>query len=108
MRSKRILAVLAAALLALSSYVPVAAAKKDNVMADATYVSDFNLSKSFNKDENGKPAGPAKLIDGKYGVGPANTGDNMNAKLEDKYAYHTADGVEDYHGTYLWGYIITL
>ena len=108
MQVKRIFAAFAAALLVLSAYVPVAAASKKNVMADATHVSDFNLSKSFNKDENGRPAGPAKLIDGKYGVGPANTGDNMNAKLVDKYAYHTADGVEDYHGTYLWGITFAL
>ena len=102
MQVKRIFAALAAAVLVLSAYVPVAAASKENVMADATYVGNFNIS-SFNKDWRGKPANPTKLIDGKYGVGPSNTDDNMNGKMKDKYAYHTADGVEDYHGTYLWG-----
>lgn len=102
MRAKKCLAVLAAAMLVWSSYVPVAAAKKDNVMRDAAYVGNFNIL-SFNKDQDGKPADPTKLIDGKYGVGPSNTDDNMNGRLKDAYAYHTADGVEDYHGDYLWG-----
>ena len=71
MQVKRIFAALAAAVLVLTAYVPVAAASKENVMADATYVGNFNIL-SFNKDWRGKPANPTKLIDGKYGVGPSN------------------------------------
>ena len=109
MQAKRIFAALAAVVLVLSAYVPAAAASKQNVMADAAYVGDFNLNtNNFKKAEDGSLSDPTKLIDGKYGVGPSNTGDNMNVKLKDKYAYHTADGVEDYHGVYLWGVIFEL
>ena len=57
MQVKRIFAALAAAVLVLSACVPVAAARRENVMADATYVGNFNIS-SFNKDWRGKPANP--------------------------------------------------
>ena len=54
MQVKRIFAAFAAALLVLSAYVPVAAASKKNVMADAAYVGDFNLNtNSFKKAEDG-------------------------------------------------------
>ena len=65
-------------------------------------MGNFNIL-SYSKDQDGKSAEPTKLIDGKYGVGPSNTDDNMNGRLKDAYDYHTADGVEDYHGDYLWG-----
>ena len=102
MHAKRFLAALAAVALIGAVPLPAVAASKKNIMRAATYVGNFNIL-SFNKDWKGKPANPTKLIDGKYGVGPSNTDDNMNGKLKDVYAYHTADGVEDSHGTYLWG-----
>ena len=107
MKVKRLLAAFFAAALTLAVSVPAAAASEKNVMEDATYVSCFNIL-SFSKGQDGKPTSPTKIIDGEYGKGPSTVDDNMNCRLKDLYAYHTADGVEDPHGLYLWAVTFAL
>ena len=93
MQAKRIFAALATVVLVLSAYVPAAAASKQNVMADAAYVGDFNLNtNSFKKAEDGSLSDPTKLIDGKYGRADFKTKSGEKIMLKVALSYKSMDG----------------
>ena len=103
MNAKKLLAVALVALLAVASFAPAFAAEKVNVMKTATWVANANLDDTkYNDNEDGSKSDPTKLIDGIYGVGPANKQDTLNTRVIDQWVYYNENDEEDEAGLYMW------
>ena len=103
MNAKKLLAVALVALLAVASFAPAFAAEKVNVMKTATWVANANLDDTkYNENEDGTKSDPTKLIDGIYGVGPANKQDTLNTRVIDPWVYYNENDEEDEAGLYMW------
>ena len=103
MNAKKLLAVALVALLAVASFAPAFAAEKVNVMKTATWVANANLDDTkYNENEDGTKSDPTKLIDGIYGVGPANKQDTLNTRVIDQWVYYNENDEEDEAGLYMW------